>query len=93
MDTNKIKAFLVKPVYKKVKVWHIIVALLIIGVATGKDKKGDGELSDYSGSDCVVCKYYEFNSIGMRDGNKQHIERMSWPECRENGGVRIGNCD
>lgn len=76
MDTSKIKAFLVKPVYKKVKVWHIIVAISIIGAVSGKKKKGS-ESSSYDDSCC--CVYYN------NDGEKEY-DRIDFEECMQKGG-------
>ena len=76
MDTSKIKAFLVKPVYKKLKVWHLLIILGIIGAASGKKKKGSGS-GNYDDSCC--CVYYN------NDGEKEY-DRIDFEECMQKGG-------
>jgi len=83
MDTNKIKAFLVKPVYKKVKVWHIGVAILVLVAATGKDKKGSSS-SNYDDTCC--CAYYEAARTG-RPSSDVIIEQMDFEECMRLSGM------
>ena len=84
MDTSKIKAFLVKPVYKKIKVWHALVVLLVIGAATGDDKKeGTDSSGDYDDTCC--CSYYESAKTG-RPSSDIITETMDFEECMRLNG-------
>ena len=63
---EKLKEFLLKPVYKSIKVWHLAIFVVVLGaVAVPKEEEEEESNSVSVDRAILVADWYHFNSQNM----------------------------